>query len=85
MHHVPTIADVKAAAQRLDGKAVRTPLIGNALLDERLSARILFKAECLQRTGSFKFRGAYNALATLDEVTRSRGVVACSSGVAKAL
>jgi threonine dehydratase len=77
---VPTFDEVKAAAQRLVGKAVTTPLLSSQALDERAGGRILLKAETLQRTGSFKFRGAFNALASLDEATRANGVVACSSG-----
>lgn len=77
---VPTFADVRSAAQRLKGLAVETPLISNPTLDERVGARVLVKAEPLQRTGSFKFRGAYNALSRLDDAARKRGVVAFSSG-----
>lgn len=77
---LPTVADVQAAALRLEGKAVRTPLLESPLLNDRVGGRILVKPECLQRTGSFKFRGAYNKLAALDRETLSRGVVAYSSG-----
>ena len=59
---VPTAADIAAAAQRLAGVAVRTPLVNAPVLDERLGARVFLKAETLQRTGSFKFRGAYNKM-----------------------
>lgn len=76
----PAIADIEAAAARLAGVAVRTPLLENALLNDRLGGRLLVKAEPLQKTGSFKFRGAYNAVAALPETARSRGVVAFSSG-----
>ena len=62
---LPTIADVRRAAERIAGHAVRTPLISNPFLDERVGGRVLLKCENLQRTGSFKFRGAYNALAAL--------------------
>ncbi len=78
--HLSTFDDVRSAAERLDGLAVRTPLIANAALDERMGAPIRIKAEPLQRTGSFKFRGAYNALSRLDDPARRRGVVAFSSG-----
>ena len=71
-----TIADVEAAARRLAGVAVVTPLLESEALNERAGARLLVKAEPLQRTGSFKFRGAYNAIATL----RPPAVVAYSSG-----
>jgi threonine dehydratase len=57
---LPTAADVDAAAQRLAGVALRTPLITSPALDLLTSARVFLKAETLQRTGSFKFRGAYN-------------------------
>lgn len=72
--------DIRAAATRLAGIAVRTPLLEAPLLNEKLGFRLLIKAEVLQRTGSFKFRGAYNAIAKLDEAARKAGVVAFSSG-----
>ena len=59
---LPEIGDIYAAAERLAGQHAVTPLVSNPVLDEMLGARVLFKAECLQRTGSFKFRGAFNAL-----------------------
>jgi threonine dehydratase len=77
---LPTIADVRRAAERLAGHAVRTPLVSSPALDERTGGRILLKCETLQRTGSFKFRGAYNALAAMSRAARERGVVAVSSG-----
>ncbi|MFN0264170.1 threonine/serine dehydratase [Tepidamorphus sp. 3E244] len=77
---IPTIADVRAAAGRIAGQAVRTPLISSADLNARLGARVFLKPECLQRTGSFKFRGAYNAISAMNPKARERGVVACSSG-----
>jgi threonine dehydratase len=77
---LPDVEDVRAAAARLAGKAVLTPLLSSPLVDAQCRARLLIKAECLQRTGSFKFRGAYNALAQLDRGTRRAGVVAYSSG-----
>ena len=76
----PTIDDIRAAARRLDGRAVLTPLLESPLLNARLGGRLLVKAETLQRTGSFKFRGAYNTLAQLDAAQRRGGVVAYSSG-----
>jgi threonine dehydratase len=76
----PTIADVRKAAERIAGEAILTPLIVSPVLDELTGGRILLKCENLQRTGSFKFRGAYNALSALDDATRARGVVAVSSG-----
>jgi len=75
-----TADDVAAAAHRLAGIAVRTPLLESSLLNRQLGFRLLIKAEPLQRTGSFKFRGAYNAVAQLDTPGRKRGVVAFSSG-----
>ncbi len=77
---LPALADVEAAAGRLAGKAVVTPLLENPALNDRLSARILIKPECLQRTGSFKFRGAYNRISQISAADRTRGVVAYSSG-----
>ncbi|MEL7486045.1 MAG: threonine/serine dehydratase, partial [Pseudomonadota bacterium] len=71
---------VFAAADRLDGIAVRTPLIESPLLNEKIGGRVLLKAEALQHYGSFKIRGAYNLMAQLPEETRARGVVAWSSG-----
>lgn len=76
----PAFVDVTAAAARLRGRAVATPLLESPLLNERLGGRLLVKAEPLQRTGSFKFRGAYNNIAQLPEEVRRRGVVAYSSG-----
>jgi threonine dehydratase len=75
-----TFADVEAAACRLAGHAVRTPLLSCPALDDLTGTRLFLKAECLQRTGSFKFRGAYNRIAMIPEEARARGVVACSSG-----
>ena len=76
----PTIEDVRAAAMRLAGQAVLTPLLEAPALNARLGGRLLIKAEPLQRTGSFKFRGAYNTLSQLDAEQRRRGVVTWSSG-----
>jgi len=80
MTMLPGIADIHAAAARLSGLIVETPLIESEELNKRFGGRILFKPETLQRTGSFKFRGAYNKLSTLSEEERGRGVVAFSSG-----
>lgn len=76
----PTIADIEAAAGRLAGLAVVTPLLESPLLNDRLGIRLLVKAEPLQRTGSFKFRGAYNRISQIPDEVRARGVVAYSSG-----
>lgn len=72
--------DVRAAAQRLDGIAHRTPLLESRRLNDQLGGRVLLKAENLQRTGSFKFRGGYNAIAMLAAEQKQAGVVAFSSG-----
>ncbi len=77
---VPTYVDVRRAASQLAGRAVRTPMLESPILDARVGGRVLFKCETLQHTGSFKFRGAFNALANLDRNLRTRGVVAVSSG-----
>jgi threonine dehydratase len=76
----PTAADVDAAAAKLAGVALRTPLISSPVLDLAVGARVFLKAETLQRTGSFKFRGAYNKLSSIPQDRRSGGVVAYSSG-----
>lgn len=80
MSGLPTSADVVAAAARIEGFAVRTPLLTNPALDERTGARVFVKPEVLQRTGSFKFRGAYNRLSQIAVADRAGGVVAWSSG-----
>jgi threonine dehydratase len=75
-----TLADIEAAAARIKGHAVETPLIESPALNERLGGRVLMKLETLQRVGAFKFRGAYNRLVQLNADERKRGVVAFSSG-----
>jgi threo-3-hydroxy-L-aspartate ammonia-lyase len=77
---LPTPADVLAAAGLLRGVAHRTPVVTSRTLDERMGARVFLKCENLQRSGAFKFRGAYNALSRLTREERGRGVVAYSSG-----
>lgn len=77
---VPSFSEVEEAAARLKCVAVRTPLVESPLLSERGRARVFLKLETLQRTGSFKFRGAYNRLVQLSPEERRRGVVAFSSG-----
>ena len=77
---LPTAADVDAAALRLAGVALHTPLLSSAALDAMTGGRVFLKAETLQRTGSFKFRGAYNKLAAIAPECRPAGVVAFSSG-----
>ncbi len=74
------LRDIEAAAKRLAGLAVRTPLIEHPALNERIGGRVLLKAESLQRVGAFKFRGAYNAVSQIDRDRYPGGVVACSSG-----
>ena len=75
-----TFADIEAAAARLAGLALVTPLVESPALNERVGGRVLLKLETLQRVGAFKFRGAYNRLVQLDAGQRRRGVVAFSSG-----
>ena len=77
---LPTFDDVRAAAQRLQGHAHRTPVLRSTTLDRRLGAQLFFKCENFQRMGAFKFRGAFNALARLTSEQRRAGVVAYSSG-----
>jgi threonine dehydratase len=77
---LPTYEDVQAAAARIAGIAHRTPVLTSRTIDASLGARLFFKAENLQRSGAFKFRGAVNAIARLDEGQRRRGVVTFSSG-----
>jgi threonine dehydratase len=76
----PTAADVDAAATRIAGVAIRTPLVNSPVLDAVTGARVFLKAETLQRTGSFKFRGAYNKISQIPPERRAGGVVAYSSG-----
>jgi threonine dehydratase len=73
-------SDVKAAAKRIKGKATRTALLRSVELDRLTGGRIYVKPECLQLSGSFKFRGAYNRLSQLSERQKAGGVVAYSSG-----
>jgi threo-3-hydroxy-L-aspartate ammonia-lyase len=77
---VLTLDDVRAAAALLDGIANRTPVMTSRTLDRMLGARVHLKAEQFQRMGAFKFRGAYHAIARLDDETRARGVCTVSSG-----
>lgn len=71
---------IRAAAERLKGFARRTPLLSSPFLDEIAGRRVFVKAECLQHTGSFKYRGGRSALSALDPDTREKGVLAYSSG-----
>ncbi len=76
----PTLDDIRAAGQRLSGHAVRTPLLESRLINDRLGGRLLVKPECLQVTGSFKFRGAFNRISQLSNRQLRNGVIAYSSG-----
>jgi threonine dehydratase len=76
----PTLADVETARERLTGRARVTPVYGSETLSQLTGGRVWLKAENLQRTGSFKIRGAVNRLATLDDAERAAGVIAASAG-----
>ncbi len=71
---------IRAAAVRLEGHARRTPLLSSPFLDDIAGRRVWIKPECLQHTGSFKFRGAWSAISALHPEIRSKGVIAFSSG-----
>ncbi|MCF2905117.1 threonine/serine dehydratase [Octadecabacter sp. CECT 8868] len=71
---------IRDAAVRLSGHARRTPLLSSPFLDEIAGRKVFVKPECLQHTGSFKFRGGWSALSALDPAIRARGVIAFSSG-----
>ena len=75
-----SIEDIRSAAERLAGVTVVTPLVRSPDIDERIGGTLLIKPECLQRTGSFKLRGAYNLMSQLSAEDARRGVVAWSSG-----
>jgi threonine dehydratase len=75
-----TYNDVRAAAERLDGVVHRTPVMTSRTVNERVGAEVFFKCENLQRTGAFKIRGGYNAVAQLSDDQKERGVVTYSSG-----
>ena len=77
---LPTAADVEAAAKKLEGIVIRTTLVRSPVIDELTGGQVFLKTETLQHTGSFKFRGAYNKLASIPEDERAGGVVAFSSG-----
>ncbi len=80
LNKLPEYNDIEAAAERLAGLAVHTPVLEHPTLNALTGGRILVKAECLQRTGSFKFRGAWNCIARIDPANFPGGVVAYSSG-----
>ena len=71
---------IRAAAERLKGHARETPLLSSPFIDHLAGRRVLIKAECLQHTGSFKYRGGYSAVSALAEDVRANGVIAFSSG-----
>ena len=71
---------IEAAAERLKGVAIRTPLLSSPFLDEIAGRRVFVKPECLQHTGSFKFRGGWSAVSALPHDARAQGVIAFSSG-----
>ena len=77
---LPTYDDVIAAALRLEGQAHRTPVLHSRTVQKRLGARVFFKCENFQRTGAFKFRGAFNALSKFSPAQRHAGVITFSSG-----
>lgn len=77
---LPTLESVRSAADRIAGVAHRTPLVRSRTLDERCGAAVSLKCENLQRSGSFKFRGAFNAVSSLRADERSRGILSYSSG-----
>lgn len=78
--NAPTLAQIAEAAERISPYAIVTPLLESRVINEMTGGRILFKAEVLQTTGSFKFRGACNRLLQLTEAEKAGGVVAYSSG-----
>src|SRR6201997_5474088 len=85
MTHMPSTlpvgpADIEAAARVVAPFAVRTPLLSFPVLNERAGTKVFLKPEMLQRTGSFKFRGAFNKLSSIPQEKRGGGVVAFSSG-----
>ena len=79
-HHTVTLDDIVAAGSVLNEVVTRTPLLENADVNEALGGRLLIKAESFQRTGAFKFRGAYNCIRQLTDAERARGAITYSSG-----
>jgi threonine dehydratase len=76
----PTVDDIRAARERIRGSARETPVFGSETLSRLAGRSVLLKAENLQRTGSFKIRGAFNKLATMSDSEKAAGVVAASAG-----
>ncbi|MEO5763315.1 MAG: pyridoxal-phosphate dependent enzyme, partial [Vicinamibacteria bacterium] len=75
-----TFADIEAAARRIEGRAIKTPVLTSTTIDRKTGASVYFKCENFQRAGAFKFRGAYNALSQLSYDEGRRGVLTYSSG-----
>ena len=75
-----TLADIRAAAERIRGHVHRTPVMTSATLDRELGAQVFAKCENLQKVGAFKARGACNAVMALDDAAAARGVITHSSG-----
>ncbi|MBI1362161.1 MAG: pyridoxal-phosphate dependent enzyme [Alphaproteobacteria bacterium] len=80
LRDLPTFSDIESAARRLEGVAFHTPLLRNEALDTAIGAPVWIKPETLQRTGSFKMRGAWNRISRIPEADQAKGVVAFSSG-----
>ncbi|MBD2495019.1 threo-3-hydroxy-L-aspartate ammonia-lyase [Nostoc sp. FACHB-280] len=79
-HYSVTVDDVKAAQARLAGVVHQTPVLTSRMVNDRTQNEVFFKCENFQRTGAFKFRGAYNALVQLSEIQKQQGVITFSSG-----
>ena len=80
MNNLPTYDDVLTAAKRIDGHAIKTPLLRSDVIDIMTGKQVWFKPECNQKVGAFKYRGAYNRLSAMSPEERKGGVVATSSG-----
>jgi threonine dehydratase len=80
VQNLPVFSDIESAAMRIKGEVVRTPLLENVKLNALAGGHVFIKAESLQRTGSFKFRGAWNCISRLDPAAKKGGVVAYSTG-----
>jgi len=80
MIRLPTFKDVQMAARRIEGHAIKTPLLRSDVIDIMTGKAVWFKPECNQKVGAFKYRGAYNRLSAMSLEERKRGVVATSSG-----
>ena len=78
MRERPTYYDVEMAAQRLAGHARKTPLLRSDVINHMTGKKVWFKAECLQKVGAFKYRGAFNRLSVMSDAERKLGVVAYS-------